>query len=57
MDIFRRKFGQNYNLAFIFVSDDINWVKDKIGTKKGTVAQIASFLDKQRLKKLDIYLV
>ena len=37
MDLFRKKFkSKNYNLAFIFVSDDPKWGKEKIANKRGS---------------------
>ena len=37
MAIFKKKFpSKKYNLAFIYVSDDIKWGKDKIASKKGS---------------------
>ena len=36
IELFRKKFpAKKYNLAFIYVSDDLNWGKFNIGNKKG----------------------
>lgn len=35
MDLARAQFKKKYNLAFVFVSDDMKWAKEKIGQKKG----------------------
>ena len=36
MDIFRQKFPKKkYNLAFVYVSDDMEWGRQSIGSKKG----------------------
>ena len=36
IDLFRKKFtSKKYNLAFIYVSDDLEWGRINIGAKKG----------------------